>query len=115
MVFKVLADITVLLHFLWILFLMFGFVLGVRYKIAKILHIAGLAYAVVMQIFGWYCPLTHLEVWLRLKHDPSLAYGGSFIINYAEKLIYVQLSRTSIFALTIVLIGINAWFYRRKK
>ena len=115
MLFKVLADITVLLHFLWILFLILGSFLGVRFKIAKILHITGLAFAFVMQIFGWYCPLTHLEVWLRIKHDPTLAYGGSFIINYAEKLIYVQLSMTSIFILTILLIGFNVWFYRRKK
>ena len=115
MLFKVLADITVLLHFLWILFLVFGSVPGARFRIAKILHIAGLAFAIVMQIFGWYCPLTHLEVWFRLKHDPALAYGGSFIINYAEKLIYIELSMTSIFILTILLIGFNIWFYRRKK
>jgi hypothetical protein len=115
MLFKVLADITVLLHFIWILFLILGVFLGVRYRIARIIHISGLAYAIIMQIFGWYCPLTHLEVWLRLKHDPSVTYGGSFIINYAEKLIYIELSSTSIFILTILLIGFNVWFYRRKK
>ncbi len=115
MLFKVLADITVLLHVLWILFLVFGSVPGARFRIAKTLHILGLAFAILIQIFGWYCPLTHLEVWLRLKHDPSLAYGGSFIINYAEKLIYFELSRTSIFILTILLISFNIWFYKKKK
>jgi hypothetical protein len=33
----------------------------------KYLHIAGLGYAIVMQIFGWFCPLTHLEAFLRAK------------------------------------------------
>jgi hypothetical protein len=115
MIFKVIADITVLLHFLWILFLIFGCFLGLRYTSVKIVHVAGLVFAVVIQVFGWYCPLTHLEVWFRMKHDPTLTYGGSFIVTYVEKLVYVQLSRTSIFAFTIVLIGFNVWFYRRKK
>jgi hypothetical protein len=115
MIFKVLADITVLLHFLWILFLTFGCFLGVRYRSAKIVHLAGLVFAVVMQVFGWYCPLTHLEVWFRLKHDPALTYGGSFIVHYLEKLVYLQLSRRSIFVLTIILIGFTVWFYKKKK
>ena len=114
MPYKVLADIVVIIHFLWILFLIFGAFPGVRNKAVKSFHISGLVFAFVMQIFGWYCPLTHLEVWLRAKHDPSLTYAGSFIIHYLEGLIYVEISARLIFSLTLLLIGFNAWFYLRR-
>jgi hypothetical protein len=115
MLYKILADMVVLIHFLWILFLIFGAIPGVRYKAIKILHITGLVFAFVIQVFGWYCPLTHLEVWLRAKHDPSLAYAGSFIIHYVEGLIYIEKnSAWLIFSLTLLLMGFNAWFYLRR-
>jgi hypothetical protein len=114
MPYKILADIVVIIHFLWILFLIFGAFPGVRNKAVKIFHISGLFFAFVIQKFGWYCPLTHLEVWLRAKHDPSLAYAGSFIIHYLEGLIYIEIPAQLIFSLTLLLIGFNAWFYLRR-
>ena len=114
MLYKILADVVVLIHFLWILFLIFGAFLGVANKAIKIFHISGLVFAFVIQILGWYCPLTHLEVWLRAKHDPSLAYAGSFIIHYVERLIYIEISARLIFSLTLLLMGFNIWFYLRR-
>ena len=114
MLYKILADTVVLIHFLWILFLIFGAFPGVRYKAVKMLHISGLVFAFVIQILGWYCPLTHLEVWLRAKHDPSLSYAGSFIIHYVEGLIYIEISAGMIFFLTLLLIGFNVWFYLKR-
>ena len=113
--FKVLADITVLVHLFWILFLIFGAFLGLYRRVFKIIHVSGLVFAIVIQIFGWYCPLTYLEIWLRYKHDPALSYSGSFIITYVEKLVYLQISRTSILIATVILIGMNILVYIRKK
>ena len=111
MIYKILADMVVLIHFLWILFLFFGAFFGRRNKTIKILHLFGLAFAIWIQIVGWYCPLTHLEVWLRLKHSPELAYTGSFIVHYVEKLVYLELSRPLVFVLTVFLIAFNVWIY----
>jgi len=115
MFFKILADAVVILHFLWILFLIFGGLLVVRNTCAKVLHIGGLAFAFIIHLFQWYCPLTYLEVWLRSKHDPSLVYSGSFIVYYVEKIVYIELSRTVIFVLTAFLCVFNAWLYLRKR
>ncbi|MEW6115814.1 MAG: DUF2784 domain-containing protein [Nitrospirota bacterium] len=117
MIYKILADIVVLIHFCWILFLFFGAIWGVKHKMVRVVHLGGLAFAIMMQLFGWYCPLTHLEVWLRMKHAPSLAYTGSFIIYYAEKLIYLDVTPTVIFIATLILCGFNIWMYlgKRKK
>lgn len=115
MIYKIIADGVVLAHFLWIVFLIFGAFLGKKSKIIKIFHIAGLVSAFIIQIFDWYCPLTHLEMWLRSKHNPALAYPGSFIIHYTEKIIYIGLSRHLIIIFTVLLCGFNAWIYLRKK
>ena len=115
MTFKILADIVVFVHFLWILFLIFGAFFGRKSRFIKIFHISGLAFAFVMQLFDWYCPLTHLEFWLRAKHNPALTYSGSFIIHYLEKLIYIEIPSYLILMLTILLCGFNLWIYMRKK
>jgi hypothetical protein len=65
MKYKLLADAVVLIHFLWILFLFFGATVGAKYRVLRILHLSGLAFALITEILGWYCPLTYLEVWLR--------------------------------------------------
>lgn len=115
MIYKIFADFVVLIHFLWIVFLVFGVFPGLKNRPVRIFHISGLAFGFVIQIFDWYCPLTHLETWLRAKHDPSLAYTGSFIIYYVEKMVYIELSRNLILILTVILCGLNAWLYLRKK
>ncbi len=115
MPYRVLADAVVLLHLAWIVFLVFGALLGARYRPLKVFHILGLAFAMTIQVFGWYCPLTHLEVWFRARHDPSLTYTGSFIVHYAEKIVYVELSRGLVFAMSTLLCAFNAWYYLRKR
>jgi len=115
MFYKILADIIVFTHFLWIFFLFLGVFWGIKNKKIKIFHISGLFLAFVIQIFDWYCPLTYLEVWLRSKHDPALNYTGSFIIHYVENIVYLELPRHLILLFTIFLCGFNAWFYLRKK
>jgi len=115
MTYKILADSIVLIHFLWILFLFLGALWGVKNKVIKIFHLSGLIFAFVIQIFGWYCPLTYLEVWLRAKHNPALTYSGSFIIYYVEKIVYLELSRFVVLLFTIFLCGFNLWVYLKKK
>jgi hypothetical protein len=111
MLYGVFADIVVLIHFLWIIFLIAGAYWGRKFPRVRIVHITGLGFAIVSQVFGWYCPLTHLEVWLREQHDPTQAYPGSFIAYYAEQLVYITVTPKIIFFLTIVLIGINILIY----
>ena len=115
MEYKLLADAVVLIHFLWIVFLFFGVYFGARHRVLRILHLSGLAIALIIQVFGWYCPLTTLEVWLRSKHDPRLAYTGSYIIHYVEKIVYLDLSRALIVMGTVIVVGFNLWFYLGRK
>ncbi|MDH5768385.1 MAG: DUF2784 domain-containing protein [Nitrospirota bacterium] len=117
MFFKLAADFVVLIHFIWIVFLITGAFIGKSCHSVKLFHIGGLCFAVIIQIFGWHCPLTYLEAWLRQRHDPLLTYSGSFIIYYIEKFVYVELSPWIIFVLTLILVAASAYVYytRRKK
>jgi hypothetical protein len=114
MLYKILADFVVLVHFCWIIFLIAGVLLGRRYRTIKLFHIAGLLLAVLLQISGWYCPLTYIEIWLREKHDPSITYKGSFIIHYVEKLVYIDLNREMIVVLTLMLVSVSAYLYLKR-
>jgi hypothetical protein len=114
MLYKILADLVVFVHFLWILFLFLGALWGRQKKFIKILHLSGLGFALLLQVSGWYCPLTYLEIWLRAKYHPELAYTGSYIIHYMEQLIYIEISPSVILIVTLLLIAFNLWIYLQK-
>ncbi len=111
MAYKILADFTVVIHLVWIFFLIFGAFLGRYVPWVKWLHIGGLVFSLLIQFFSWYCPLTHLEVWLRARHDHSLAYTGSFIAHYAERLVYLELAWMLVLIGTFGVIIFSAWLY----
>jgi len=113
MTYRVLADIVVVVHLLWILFLVAGAYWGVKRRPVMMIHGAGLVFAMVSQVFGWYCPLTHLEAWLMENAQPSTAYHESFIAHYAKKLVYIDVPVFAIFVLSLVLIAVNGWLYRK--
>ncbi|MCX8118528.1 MAG: DUF2784 domain-containing protein [Desulfobacterota bacterium] len=112
--YKLLADFTVWVHLLWILFLLTGALWGRRHKWIRAFHLLGLAFALLIQLLGWYCPLTHIEAWLRARHHPDLTYTGSFIIHYAERIIYIEIAPGWILVATLLLIGFHLWIYLRK-
>ncbi len=82
MIYKILADFMVALHLAWIVFLFLGAFWGVRSRRVKVFHLSGLGFAALIQTFDWYCPLTHLEVYLRARHNPATSYAGDFVIQY---------------------------------
>jgi H+/Cl- antiporter ClcA len=110
MVYKVLADIVVLIHFLWILFMVCGFFATVYSSVAVYLfhfssgwaerffdrwlfrsvHLGGIVYVAVLMILGKFCPLTIVENELRGRYDADLTYPGSFMVHYVEAIVYPE-------------------------
>ena len=98
MFYKLLADLIVVIHFVWITFMLLGFLLILQaffYKKAffdwfkfRIIHLIGIFYISLLSILGKYCPLTILENFLRSRYELNLVYPGSFIIHYLERLVY---------------------------
>ncbi|MDF1553788.1 MAG: DUF2784 domain-containing protein [Deferrisomatales bacterium] len=107
----VVADLVVV-HLAWILFLVFGAVAGRRWTWVKWVHLAALAFAVVLTAGGWICPLTHLEVWLR-RGVPGArgSYPGAFLGHYAERLVYLDVPRWAVLVAAIGIAGGSVWVY----
>jgi len=98
MSYRIFADSVIVVHFLFILFMLLGFLLTLyavlfREKffdrwVFRSLHLLGIFYVASLSILGKYCPLTILENELRSRYAMSSVYSGSFIVHYLEKLVY---------------------------
>ncbi len=104
------ADAVVVLHLLWIVFLILGALPGSRWAWVKWTHLAALAFSIALQAFGWICPSTHLEVWLR-QTAGGMPYEGTFIRHYIESIVYAPLSPNVVFVGTLVIVGVTLWAY----
>lgn len=111
MLYRVLSDCVVVLHFLWIMFILFGFFLALKFHKVSFIHVTGLIFTLVLNLGGWYCPLTHLEIYLQSLYRPGLSYGSSFIANNLEKLIYVELDQVYLRMGAIAWVGLNMGGY----
>jgi hypothetical protein len=104
------ADVTALFHLLFILFVVFGAVLGRRSSPWKWLHIACMGYGVLIEVFYWYCPLTYVEQYLRDKAGRG-AYSEPFIEHYLNKLIYLDVPQWTLIAAAALVLTLNAGAY----
>jgi len=117
---KVSADLLVVLHFAFILFVMFGGFLVLKWWRVAILHIPCVLWGAVIEFSGWICPLTPLEHSLR-EAAGETAYSGGFIDHYILPLVYpAGLTREMQIWLGIIVLMINLFVYglvifRRKK
>ncbi len=104
------ADALLLLHFLWIVFLVLGLPWGlyISSPIIRLLHASGLIFALALQLTHTFCPFTIWEESLRGAQQPGFTYRGSFIITYLEKLVYPGwISLNTITILTALLVALT--------
>jgi len=106
-----LADLLMIIHFLWAAFLLIGLPLGLwlRSPTFRWIHFGGMMATALFAATGMYCPLTVWEETLRWKTDPGFTYEGSFLANHLSSILYPQiqpwiLRSVSVFwgALTVV-------------
>jgi hypothetical protein len=110
-VYRLLGDAVIILHFLWILFILFGLFLGIKYGRFIWVHLGGLIFTFVLNIGGWFCPLTYLENHLYSLYNPKLTYAGSFIGQYLQKLIYLNVDEAHLRIAAIIWATINLGGY----
>ena len=81
------ADLVVVVHLAFILFVMFGGLLVWKWPKMAWLPLPAVAWGAFVEFTGSVCPLTPLENRLRAAHDGG-AYGDSFIQHYVVPLVY---------------------------
>jgi hypothetical protein len=86
---NILADIIFLVHFLFILFVIFGAVLSLFNMKWAWFHGPALIWGIYIELSGRICPLTPFENILRNKGSGA-GYNAGFIDYYLGSLIYPE-------------------------
>ena len=85
----ILADALVIMHLLFVAFVMAGGFLLVRWPRLAWLHLPAAAWGATIEFTGWICPLTPLENHLRTLGGGS-AYSGGFVERYLLPILYPE-------------------------
>jgi hypothetical protein len=111
MIYRIAADTVLVLHLAFILFVVFGGWLVVRYPKLMWFHLPAAAWGALIEFSGRVCPLTPLENQLRIASG-SAGFSGGFIERYLMTVVYpTGLNRPVQIALGIGVILVNAVFY----
>lgn len=106
-----LADLIVLLHFSFVLFVIFGGLLILKWRRVVWLHLPAVVWGAMIEFTGWICPLTPLENWLREFGDGN-RYESGFLDHYVIPLLYpAHLTREWQILLGSAVIVINFTIY----
>jgi hypothetical protein len=105
------ANLTLIIHFAFILFVVFGALLFFVATKIIFIHFPALIWGSYIELTNSICPLTYLENWFLHKANLT-TYSEGFIQNYLVPIVYpVSLTKDLQIYLGIALIVINIVFY----
>lgn len=107
----VLADVVLVVHGLFIVWVVLGAFAVWRWPALAAVHLPALAWGVWIEVSGGICPLTPLENSLR-RAAGQTGYSGGFIDHYVGGAIYPDgLTRETQWVIAGVMLAINAVLY----
>lgn len=105
------GDIVLVCHLLFILFVVLGGFLVLRWSWLRYLHLPAALWGALVELQGWTCPLTPLEHHFRRAGGRHSA-APDFIDHYIMPLVYPPgLSRQGQIILGLLVVVINAFIY----
>lgn len=111
MLYRVLADLVLVTHLLFIAFVVAGGFAAVRWPRLAWAHVPCFVWGALIEFAGWICPLTPLEVRLRIASGQA-GYSGGFIERYLLPVIYPgALTREMQIRLGLSVLTLNAVAY----
>lgn len=111
MVYHALSNLVLLVHLAFVLFVVLGGILVLKWKRLAWIHTPAFLWAASIEFAGWVCPLTPLENWLRWKGG-ALPYRTTFIEYYIFPLLYpATLTRSLQIFLGLLVLSINLGLY----
>ena len=107
----VLATLVVFLHLAFVVFVVIGGVLALRWPTLAFVHVPAAAWAIYVEWAGVLCPLTPLENSLRTAAGLE-AYAGDFVAEYVFPVLYPNgLTRTAQMVMGAAVLGFNLIVY----
>lgn len=111
MLYRFLADLVVVLHLAFVLFVVAGGLLVWRWPRLAWLHVPAAAWGALIEFAGWICPLTPLENRLR-RLGGEAGYAGGFVEEYLLAVLYPSgLTRTHQLVLGALVLALNLAIY----
>ena len=111
MLFRLLADLVVVAHFAFVLLVVLGGLLVLRWPRLAWVQLPAAVWGVVIEWEGWICPLTPLENSLRARGGAA-GYGGGFVEHYLLRVLYpAGLTRNVQIVLGLIVLVVNATAY----
>lgn len=111
MIARALADLLVVVHLAFVLFVVLGGFLAIRRPRVAWVHLPCAAWGALISFAGWVCPLTPLENALR-RAGGEAGYGGGFVAHYLLPVLYPYgLTRGVQVALGALVVAVNAVAY----
>jgi len=111
MIYGLLADLVLALHALFVVFVVLGGLLALRWRRAVFVHAPCALWGAWVTMAGWICPLTPLEVTLR-QHAGEVGYAGGFLERYLVPILYPgDLTRGIQIGLGVVVLVLNIAIY----
>ncbi len=108
--YRAMAASVLSLHAVYIAWVIFGaFFTRDRPRLA-VLHVATLLYGMIVEICGFWCPLTALEEWLEVRGNVQ-AYRGPFLLHYLDAVVYPDIPPNLLIAGAIAVCILNLWIY----
>ncbi len=109
--YRILADLVVGVHALFVAFVVVGGLLALRWPWVAFLHLTAAVWGALIELQGWICPLTPLEKSLRAAAGES-GYEGGFIDHYLLPVLYpAGLTRQVQLVLGTAVIVVNVAIY----
>jgi len=87
MIYSILADALLVIHLIFIIFVLLGGILIIKWRWVVYLHLPAAAWGILVEFNHWICPLTPWENALR-RAAGNLSYETSFVEHYLLPLIY---------------------------
>ena len=84
---RVFADAVVVFHLAFIVFAFAGGLLVLRWRRVMALHLPAVAWATLVEVMHWRCPLTGWENYFRQRGGQA-GYEGGFVEHYIEPVVY---------------------------
>ncbi|MDH5643546.1 MAG: DUF2784 domain-containing protein [Gemmatimonadota bacterium] len=105
------ADLVLVLHATFVVFVVVGGWLVLRWPKVSWIHVPAAIWGALVELANWTCPLTPLEIYFR-RLAGQAGYSGGFIEHYVGSVLYpAGLTPGIRVALGVAVVAVNAAAY----
>jgi hypothetical protein len=109
----VLADATLVVHLVYIVWVIFGAIFTRKRPRLAALHIATILWAIVAETTSVPCPLTLLENWCEAR-AATAPYHGPFLLHYLDATVYPNIPVVLLITVAVIICLFNLGVYAQR-